>query len=115
MAMSSLDSTGRALAGKFARWTADEQSRAFTMKQQRMHQEEKEDKRRGPSDKGPKGGKEKGKRLRQPASVTQGWSRPCHHGGRSWPLSVTPAPSRGGGQRRRRPPPGPAAAPAGAI
>ena len=61
MVMSSLDSTGGVLTGKFARWTADEQkSRAFTMKQQRLYQEE-EDKRKGPQDKGPKGGKDKDK------------------------------------------------------
>ena len=47
------------LAGKFARWTADEQkSKAFTMKQQRMHQEE-EDKRKSLKEKGPEDGKDK--------------------------------------------------------
>ena len=57
MVMSSLDSTGGVLTGKFARWTADEQkARAFTMKQQRLYQEE-EDKRKGPKDTGSKGSK----------------------------------------------------------
>ncbi|CAK0818425.1 unnamed protein product, partial [Prorocentrum cordatum] len=61
MAMSTLDSSGGALSGEFARWTAEEQkSAAFAMKQQRLHQEE-EDKRRGnrTNDKG--GAREKDK------------------------------------------------------
>ena len=52
MVMSSLDSTGGVLTGKYARWTADEQkSKAFTMKQQRLYQEE-EEKRKGQKEKG---------------------------------------------------------------
>ena len=59
MVMSSLDSTGGVLTGKFARWTADEQkSKAFTMKQQRLYQEE-EDKRNNLKEKGPKDGKDR--------------------------------------------------------